>query len=155
MNIMFRASSASVGQLLVVFVALAAVGCGDGGSSPTSPTILPFAEFSQTDLRVGDGADATVGKLLTVDYTGWIYDPTRPEQKGRQFDTSAGRGPFEFILGVGQVIPGWDLGAAGMKVGGQRRLVIPPALAYGSTGAGDIPPNATLVFDIELLEVQG
>ena len=152
---MFRASTASVRRLLVVFAALVAVGCAGGGSSPTSPTFLPFAEFSQTDLRVGDGADATVGKRLTVHYTGWLYDPTQPEQKGRQFDTLAVRGPFVFTLGVGQVIPGWDQGAAGMKVGGQRRLIIPPALGYGSAGAGDISPNATLVFDIELLEVQG
>ena len=144
-------------RLLFLFVALVAVGCGDGSSSPTSPTFLPFSEFSQTDLLVGDGADATVGRRLTVDYTGWLYDPTQPEQKGRQVDTSAGRTPFTFTLGAGQVIAGWDRGAAGMKVGGRRRLIIPPALAYGSAGAGGgiIPPNATLVFDIVLLDVQG
>ena len=91
-----------------------------------------------------------------MNYTGWLYDPTQPEQKGRQFDTSTGRGPFTFVVGTGSVIPGWDLGVAGMRVGGQRRLIIPPDLGYGSAGAGSaIPPNATLVFDIELLEVQG
>ena len=97
-----------------------------------------------------------MGRSLSVHYTGWLYDPTQPEQKGRQFDTSAGGAPFSFTLGVGQVIPGWDRGAVGMKVGGQRRLIIPPNLAYGSQGGagGLIPPNATLVFDIELIEVR-
>jgi FKBP-type peptidyl-prolyl cis-trans isomerase FkpA len=108
-------------------------------------------------LLVGDGAEATAGQRLTVEYTGWLYDPTQPEQKGREFSSSAGGAPFTFMLGAGEVIAGWDRGAAGMKVGGQRRLIIPPALAYGSAGAGGgvIPPNATLVFDIELLDVQG
>ncbi len=155
---MFRVLSSRVRQLLVMSVALVAVGCGGGSdSNPTSPTFLPFAEFSQTDVRVGDGAEATVGQRLTVHYTGWLYDPTQPEQKGREFESSVGRAPFTFTLGAGQVIGGWDRGAAGMKVGGQRRLIIPPALAYESAGAGGglIPPNATLVFDIELIEVQG
>lgn len=134
--------------------ALVAAGCGGNDSNPSSPS-LPGAPFSQTDLRVGTGADASAGKRLTVHYTGWLYDPTQPEQKGRQFDTSVGRQPFGFTLGAGAVIRGWDQGFAGMKVGGQRRLVIPPDLAYGSTGAGSIPPNATLVFDVELLDAQG
>ena len=154
---MFRVLRSRIRRLLVVMsVPLVAVGCGGSDSNPTSPTLLPFAEFSQTDLRVGDGADATVGKRLTVHYTGWLYDPRLPEQKGRQFDSSAGRDPFTFTLGAGQVIRGWDQGAVGMKVGGQRRLIIPPDLAYGSAGSGGglIPPNATLVFDVELLEVQ-
>lgn len=153
---MFRLSSSSVRRLLVVSVALIAIGCSGGNSNPTSPTFLPFAEFSQTDLRVGTGADATAGKSLTVHYTGWLYDPTQPEQKGRQIDSSAGRDPFTFTLGAGRVIRGWDQGVVGMKVGGQRRLIIPPSLAYGSEGSvgGAIPPNATLVFDIELLDVQ-
>ncbi len=154
---MFRVLSSRMRQLLVVSVALVAIGCGGGNSTPTSPTFLPFAEFSQADLRVGGGADATVGKSVIDHYTGWLYDPTQPEQKGRQFDSSAGRGPFTFTLGAGRVIRGWDQGVVGMKVGGQRRLIIPPALAYGSEGSvgGAIPPNATLVFDIELLDVQG
>lgn len=105
---------------------------------------------------MGTGADAVIGRRLTVNYTGWLYDPAQPENKGRQFDSSAGRSPFVFTLGAGQVIRGWDTGVVGMKVGGQRRLILPPDLAYGSAGAGGgtIPPNATLVFDIELLDVQ-
>ena len=151
---MFRVPGSLVPQALALSAAVVAIGCG--GSGPTSPTILPGAPFSQTDLRVGTGADATAGRRVTVNYTGWLYDPTRPEQKGQQFDTSVGRQPFVFTLGAGQVIRGWDQGVAGMKVGGQRRLVIPPDLAYGSAGSGSvIPPNATLVFDVELLDVQG
>jgi len=145
--------SAHVRGCLVIGAALVTAGCSD--SNPTSSTILPFAPFSQMDLRAGDGAEATPGSTASVNYSGWLYDPTQPEQKGRQFDTSTGRGPFAFVVGEGRVIRGWDLGVAGMKVGGQRRLIIPPELGYGSAGAGTIPPNATLVFDIELLEVQG
>ena len=87
---MFRASSSSVRQLLVVSAALIAIGCSGSDFNPTSPSFLPFAEFSQTDLRVGTGADATVGKSLTVHYTGWLYDPRLPEQKGREVDSSPG-----------------------------------------------------------------
>jgi FKBP-type peptidyl-prolyl cis-trans isomerase len=152
---MYRTLSARIRGGLVLSAALVAIGCS-GDSNPTSSTILPFAPFSQTDLRVGDGADATPGRSLSVNYTGWLYDPAQPEQKGREFDTSVGRAPFTFTLGAGRVILGWDIGVAGMKVGGQRRLIIPPDLGYGSSGSGTaIPPNATLVFDIELLGVQG
>jgi FKBP-type peptidyl-prolyl cis-trans isomerase FkpA len=128
-------------------------GCGGGDSSPTSPS-TPSAPFSQTDLRVGTGAEVTTGRRATVNYTGWLYDPAQAEQKGRQFDTSIGRQPFSFTVGAGGVIRGWDQGVPGMRVGGQRRLVIPPELAYGSSPPPGIPPNATLVFDIELLDVQ-
>jgi len=136
---------------LLVASLVAVAGCG--GSSPTTPT-PPRAEFSQTDIVVGTGTVASAGRRLTVNYTGWLYDPTRPEQKGQQFDTSTGRTPFSFTLGAGQVIRGWDQGVVGMRVGGQRRLVIPPELGYGSSGSGPIPGNATLVFDVELLDVQ-
>jgi FKBP-type peptidyl-prolyl cis-trans isomerase FkpA len=132
-------------------VALIVAGCGSSGSNPTAPT--PTAPFSQTDLQVGTGATATSGRVITVNYTGWLYDPSATDQKGAQFDTSTGRGPFSFVLGVGAVIRGWDQGVPGMQVGGRRRLVVPPELAYGSSGSGPIPPNATLVFDIELLVV--
>lgn len=101
------------------------------------------------DLQVGAGTEATAGATVTVHYEGWLPN-------GTKFDSSRDRGqPFVFVLGVGQVIAGWDEGVAGMRVGGMRKLVIPPNLAYGSAGAGSaIPPNATLVFDVELLEVE-
>ena len=112
-------------------------------------------QFSQTDLVVGTGTQVTVGRRAIVNYTGWLYDPAQPEQKGRQFDTSVGRGPFGFNVGAGGVIRGWDLGVPGMRIGGQRRLIIPPNLGDGASGSPPaIPPNATLVFDIELLDVQ-
>ena len=136
---------------LCALLALSAAGCG-GSNSPSSPSSnLPRAEFTQTDLRVGTGTTASNGRSLTVSYSGWIYDPSRPESKGTQFDSSPS---FPFTLGAGRVIRGWDLGVVGMRVGGLRRLTIPPDLAYGSSGSGPIPPNASLVFDIELLNVQ-
>jgi FKBP-type peptidyl-prolyl cis-trans isomerase FkpA len=122
--------------------------CGD---APVAPTTVPF---SQADLSVGTGTEAAAGKVLTVNYTGWLYDATKTDLKGLQFDTSVGVTPFSFTLGIGQVIAGWDQGLAGMKVGGARRLVIPSSLAYGSARNGPIPPFATLVFEIELLNVE-
>jgi len=108
-----------------------------------------------TDTTIGTGAEAISGQQISVHYTGWLYDPAAPENKGRKFDSSRDRGqPFEFTLGVGQVIGGWDQGFAGMKVGGSRTLVIPPELGYGARGAGGvIPPNATLLFEVELLGI--
>ncbi|MEZ5318254.1 MAG: FKBP-type peptidyl-prolyl cis-trans isomerase [Vicinamibacterales bacterium] len=131
---------------------LLASGCGS--QSPTAPTVN--VPFSTTDLRVGTGTEAVTGRMLTVNYTGWIYDPSRAENKGTQFDTSAGRGPLVFLLGAGNLIQGWNMGIAGMKVGGLRRIVVPPALGYGAAGAGGgtVPPNATLLFEVELLDVQ-
>ena len=140
--------------VLIAAGVLATFACS--GDSETSPTILPGAPFSTTDIRVGTGTEATSGRRATVNYTGWLYDPVLPENKGRQFDSSvgAGRQPFALTVGAGGVIRGFDQGVTGMKVGGVRRVVIPPDLAYGSTGSGSvIPPNATLVFDIELLDV--
>src|SRR5262245_61216747 len=131
-------------------VALALLGFACTGD-PASPT--PNVPFDQTDLRLGTGADAAIGSLLTVNYTGWVYDASKPDHKGVPFDTSIGKTPFSFTLGAGQVIRGWDQGLQGMRAGGVRRLVIPPNLAYGSTRQGAIPPNSTLVFDIELLSV--
>ena len=123
-------------------------------SNPLEPQ--PPLEIDALELLVGTGAMATAGRLVVVDYTGWLHDPTQPEGKGTQFDSSfdPGREPLVFFLGVGQVISGWDLGVPGMRVGGMRRLTIPPELAYGASGSGPVPPNATLVFDIELLDVQ-
>jgi FKBP-type peptidyl-prolyl cis-trans isomerase FkpA len=132
-------------------IALSAASCGGGSDMAPSATPMPSAPFTKTDLREGTGATATLGRTVMVSYTGWLYDPTRAESKGTQFDTSTN---FSFQLGAGRVIQGWDQGVVDMKVGGQRRLVIPPNLAYGSQGAGGvIPPNATLVFDITLLNV--
>jgi FKBP-type peptidyl-prolyl cis-trans isomerase len=111
--------------------------------------------YTQTDLREGTGKMAASGQTAIVNYTGWLYADDAPENKGQKFDSSIGRGPFEFRLGAGQVIRGWDQGVQGMKVGGQRRLILPPEFAYGARGAGSvIPPNATLVFDVELLDVK-
>jgi FKBP-type peptidyl-prolyl cis-trans isomerase FkpA len=127
-------------------------GCG-GSSTPTAPdqSNIPF---SQAELRAGTGAEATAGNRLSVNYAGWLYSPTAADNKGALFDTSVGRGVFSFTLGAGQVIAGWDQGLVGLKVGGVRRLVIPPSLAYGASGNGPVPPNAALVFEIELLDAQ-
>jgi FKBP-type peptidyl-prolyl cis-trans isomerase FkpA len=108
------------------------------------------------DHETGTGDLAEHGRQVVVHYTGWLFDEHAPENKGRKFDSSRDRGdPFSFPLGAGHVIAGWDQGVAGMRVGGRRTLVIPPELGYGARGAGGvIPPNATLVFDVELLAVR-
>jgi FKBP-type peptidyl-prolyl cis-trans isomerase FkpA len=123
-------------------------------SNSTSPSASVNVSFSATDLSFGTGTAAVAGRTVSMNYTGWLYDAGKPDNKGTQFDSSAGRGPFTFTLGVGQVIAGWDQGVPGMKVGGKRRLIIPPSLGYGAAGVGPIPGNATLVFDVELLSVQ-
>ncbi len=117
-----------------------------------------MTELKKIDVKTGTGAEAVSGKAVIVHYTGWLYDPAAPDGHGRKFDSSLDRKvPFGFILGAGKVIKGWDEGVAGMKVGGKRTLVIPPAMAYGERGAGGglIPPNATLVFDVELIDIKG
>ena len=138
---------------LLVSVGLAlssVVACGD---NPAAPTVN--VPFSTTDLVVGSSATASTGQTVTVAYTGWLYEEGAADNKGTQFDQTSAESPFSFVLGSGQVIAGWDQGLEGMKVGGRRRLVIPPALAYGTQGAGGglIPPNATLIFEVELLGV--
>jgi FKBP-type peptidyl-prolyl cis-trans isomerase FkpA len=107
------------------------------------------------DITPGTGAQASAGQNVKVHYTGWLYDPTAKDSRGKKFDSSKDRGqPFSFGLGGGQVIRGWDEGVQGMKVGGTRVLTIPPEMGYGARGAGGvIPPNATLVFEVELLGV--
>jgi len=112
--------------------------------------------LQSTDLKVGDGAAVSPGQMAVVQYTGWLYETSAKDNKGKQFDSSRERHePFKFPLGTGSVIKGWDQGVAGMKVGGNRRLIIPPDLAYGDAGAqGVIPPGATLVFDIELVGIE-
>ncbi len=114
-----------------------------------------MTELIKTDVKLGEGDVATAGKNVSVHYTGWLYDAAAPDHHGTKFDSSRDRNePFVFPLGGGRVIAGWDQGVAGMKVGGQRTLIIPANLGYGARGAGGvIPPNATLVFDVELLGV--
>jgi FKBP-type peptidyl-prolyl cis-trans isomerase FkpA len=131
---------------MLALLALAAA-CGD---SPTAPA----PAFSQTDLRAGSGAAAENGSILTVIYTGWLYDESRPDQKGLQFDSNVGGTPFTFSLGAAQVIRGWDQGLVGVQAGGIRRLVVPPALGYGGVRNGPIPPNSTLVFDVEITAIE-
>ena len=157
--------------ILGVLATLPACGGGNTTDTPTGDTAAAPASSAEpttggtglssittlqtTDLKEGTGATAVSGRPVSVHYTGWLYSETAPDHKGSKFDSSLDRGqPFQFALGAGQVIPGWDQGVAGMKVGGERRLVIPPNLGYGSRGAGGvIPPNATLVFDVQLLGV--
>jgi len=115
-----------------------------------------MADLKKIDVVAGTGDEAVPGRRVSVHYTGWLHDPQKADGHGRKFDSSVDRGsPFDFHLGGGQVIRGWDEGVAGMKVGGKRTLIIPPEMGYGSRGAGGvIPPNATLVFDVELLGVR-
>lgn len=150
---MFRLSCSSRGASLcaVVLLALVAAACG-GDSSPTAPS-QPSAPYSQTDLRVGTGLEATPGRRATVNYSLWLYNPSGTDGKGTHVQSSTT--PFTFLLGAREVITGWDQGVAGMRVGGLRRLVVPSNLAYGAAGRPpEIPGNATLVFDIELVGVQ-
>lgn len=124
-------------------------------SEPGPPPGGSVAALERIDQAVGEGALATPGSKVTVHYTGWLYDERVPERRSRKFDSSLDRGePFSFVLGAGQVIRGWDEGVAGMRVGGKRTLLIPSEQAYGRRGAGRaIPPNASLVFEVELLGV--
>jgi FKBP-type peptidyl-prolyl cis-trans isomerase FkpA len=128
------------------------------GAAPTSSKMdAKVMQLQKIEVKPGTGAEATPGKAVIVHYTGWLYDPAALQQRGKKFDSSRDRQvPFGFMLGAGKVIKGWDEGVAGMKVGGQRTLIIPADMAYGSQGAGGvIPPNATLIFDVELIDVKG
>lgn len=128
-------------------------------AAPTAPasTGTETMALQKIDLKPGTGAEIKSGQTALVHYTGWLYDAAAPENKGKKFDSSLDRNePFEFPVGGGFVIKGWDEGVVGMKVGGVRKLVIPPELGYGTRGAGGglIPPGATLVFDVELVEIR-
>jgi FKBP-type peptidyl-prolyl cis-trans isomerase FkpA len=149
-----------------LIAALCCMSCAPNlyGQSPATgvaPTISKMdakvMQLQKIDVKQGTGAEAIAGKAVIVHYTGWLYEPAATGQKGAKFDSSRDRQvPFGFILGAGKVIRGWDEGVAGMKVGGQRTLIIPAEMAYGSRGAGGvIPPDATLIFDVELIEVKG
>jgi FKBP-type peptidyl-prolyl cis-trans isomerase FkpA len=137
--------------IIIAALIASAIACGGSNSTPTAPA-TSSSPFTQTDLVVGTGIAANSGNRVTVSYTGWLYDTSKPSGKGNQFDSNT----LTFALGAGQVIRGWDQGVVGMRIGGQRRLIIPPELAYGSTTPDPtrIPPNATLLFDITLLNVQ-
>jgi len=147
-----------------VFIALMLAAAAAGAQEGTQPAAAPEAaapaepaapKVQVIDHKVGTGKEAGFGSTVLVNYTGWFFKPLGPKQHGRQFDTSAGRGPLEFKIGAGQVIKGWDQGVAGMKVGGKRTLIIPSELAYGKRGAaGMIPPDADLIFDVELVDVK-
>jgi len=141
----------------LVFTALCGLalsaGCTKKSSTEGGSTGTPGGSVSELkieDMKVGSGKEAVSGQTVTVHYTGWLTD-------GKKFDSSLDRNsPFKFRLGAHQVITGWDKGVAGMKVGGKRKLTIPPDMAYGQSGAGRvIPPNSTLVFEVELLDVSG
>ncbi len=130
-------------------------GCHGKPPPPAATAATAPRTLEITDVRVGVGPAIHAGQTAVVDYTGWLYDPTAPQDEGKEFDSSLSRAPFRFVLGAGRVIRGWDEGIVGMRVGGRRRLVIPPALAYGARGAqGVIPPQATLVFDVELVAIR-
>jgi FKBP-type peptidyl-prolyl cis-trans isomerase len=142
----------SSGIRAIALTSLVAALAGAAGCvGAEAPTRTP--PYSQTDVRIGGGDEATTGKVISVNYTGWLHDALRPEEKGAVFDTSLGGTPLTFTLGVGAVIAGWERGVPGMRVGGVRRLVIPPSLAYGAARNGPLPPFAALVFDIELVSV--
>lgn len=135
--------------------------CGQPSTDTPEDTTTPMADSGITTLQItevtpGTGAEARPGMTVSVHYTGYLYDASKDDKKGAKFDSSKDSNePFEFPLGAGHVIEGWDRGVAGMKVGGSRVLTIPPAMGYGARGAaGAIPPNATLLFDVELLGVR-
>ena len=148
MTVFMRAAAAAL--------ALAALGCDatlneeEPPAAPSAPPSSGVTQLQITDLRAGTGIEATAGRYLTVRYSGWLYDSSKTDNKGTQFDA----GTYAFFLGNRQVIAGWEQGLAGMRVGGMRRLVIPPSLGYGSTPYGPIPANSTLVFDVELLDAR-
>ena len=147
---------------LAIAVPLGIAHAQSAAGAATTPSLSSkiganVTELKKIDVTAGSGAEAVAGKQVVVHYTGWLYDPSAADGHGKKFDSSLDRKqPFEFPLGGGRVIKGWDQGVAGMKVGGKRTLVIPPDMGYGARGAGGvIPPNATLLFDVELLEVKG
>jgi FKBP-type peptidyl-prolyl cis-trans isomerase FkpA len=146
----FKSSVVAVSAaFLVAVLGLAGCGGGGGGSSSTIAVANP-SQFSEIDVVLGTGTEASTGKTVTVTYTGWLYSDTAADHKGTQFDS----GTFSFALGQNQVIAGFDQGVLGMKVGGKRTLLIPSSMAYGAAGSGSkIPPNAGLVFDVSLSAV--
>lgn len=153
------------GSVLLAVALLAIASCSRDQPAPPAespaatpaPAPEPITELQRIDMQVAPGEGISQGQVAVVHYTGWLYEPGAPDNKGAKFDSSRDRGePFRFEIGRGQVIKGWEEGVQGMRVGSQRRLIIPSHLAYGDRGAGGgvIPPNATLLFDIELLAIE-
>jgi FKBP-type peptidyl-prolyl cis-trans isomerase FkpA len=138
---------------LVIFAGMIAACNGKPGAPVPASGVT---SMQSVELKAGTGEAVTAGKIAVVQYTGWLYEASAKDNKGKQFDSSrTGGQPFKFPVGTGQVIKGWDQGVLGMKVGESRRLIIPADLAYGDSGAGGvIPPGATLVFDIDLIAVE-
>jgi FKBP-type peptidyl-prolyl cis-trans isomerase FkpA len=139
------------------FLAALIVGlCAACTEKPAEPPAGPVNSLEIVDLKAGEGASIAAGQRAVVQYTGWLYDASAPDKKGKEFDSSRRSGePFRFTVGAGQVIKGWDQGVVSMKIGGFRRLTIPADLAYGENGAGGvIPPGATLVFEVELVGIE-
>jgi FKBP-type peptidyl-prolyl cis-trans isomerase FkpA len=135
------------------------VACGGKPPPATEPaagTAEAVQKMEIVDLQAGPGATIAAGQKAVVQYTGWLYETSAADKKGKEFDSSKNAGqPFRFTLGAGQVIKGWDQGILGMRVGGKRRLTIPADLAYGDAGAGGvIPPGATLIFDVDLVAIE-
>jgi FKBP-type peptidyl-prolyl cis-trans isomerase FkpA len=126
------------------------------GLTLANPANADRGPLTKIDMKIGTGKEAAPGMTVNVHYTGWLYNKSAADSKGKKFDSSRDRNRhFSFALGAGQVIKGWDQGVQGMKVGGQRTLIISPAMGYGARGAGGvIPPNATLIFDVELIGFQ-
>jgi FKBP-type peptidyl-prolyl cis-trans isomerase FkpA len=143
---------------LVLLLGMIAACNGKPSVTPTSGAAprSGVTSMQSVELKPGTGDAVTAGKIAVVQYTGWLYESSAPDNKGKQFDSSRTAGqPFRFPLGTGQVIKGWDQGVLGMKIGESRRLIIPAELAYGDSGAaGVIPPGATLVFDIDLVAIE-
>lgn len=159
---LLSSSSHHARRIALTMLAALAIACAAASHAPAS-TAQGLSKLDATqpdltkiDVKQGNGAEAVAGRTVVVHYTGWLSDTSKPDSRGAKFDSSRDRNqPFSFVLGAGRVIKGWDEGVAGMKVGGKRTLVIPPQLGYGPRGAGGvIPPNATLIFDIELLDVK-
>lgn len=157
---MMKFTVAIFAGLFVIALAVA------NAAEPTKPATKPapaakpatpapaVKDLKTEDTTEGKGKVAAKGKTVKVNYTGWLYDSKAPKNRGKQFDTSVGKEPFTFTLGAGSVIRGWDEGFSNMKVGGKRVITIPSEMGYGARGAGDvIPPNAALVFEVELLDV--
>ena len=149
--------SVAAARLLTAAMFLVALPSCTGQTAAPAPTATSTVDSLQSeDIKVGTGAPIAAGQQAVVQYTGWLYDASTADKKGKEFDSSANSGqPFRFVIGGGQVIKGWDQGVAGMQVGGRRRLIIPADLAYGQDGAGGvIPPGATLVFEVTLVGIE-